>query len=160
MRKFNTNTRNQPEYFTPKWVYEPLGAFDLDPCTHPTGHPRIAPRWFSVCENGLAQPWVGRVWLNPPYGNQTGKWLKRMAAHGNGIVLIFARTETRNFQEFVFNAADAILFVKSRIPFENIDRVSYGNNGGAPSCLIAYGGDNVKALERSGIQGKLVYLRG
>lgn len=50
-------------------------------------------------EGGLESPWIDRVWLNPPYGRETGLWLRTLAAHGSGIALVFARTETEMFHQ-------------------------------------------------------------
>jgi hypothetical protein len=80
-----------------------------------------------------------------------------MVEHGNGIVLIFARTETKAFFDYVWNQADAILFIKGRLKFHTPEGVT-GGTAGSPSVLIAYGEENVKALENCGIEGKLVYL--
>jgi hypothetical protein len=85
-------------------------------------------------------------------------FLEKMVAHGNGIVLIFARTETKAFFDYVWDKADAILFIKGRLKFHMPDG-SQGGTAGSPSVLIAYGSENVKALENSGIAGKIVYLR-
>jgi hypothetical protein len=45
-----------------------------------------------VKDDGLKEAWAGRVWLNPPYGEQTALWLEKMAMHRNGIVLLFERS--------------------------------------------------------------------
>jgi hypothetical protein len=80
------------EWLTPPEILQALGPFDLDPCA-PIKRPwPMAAEHYTVEDNGLAQPWVGRVWCNPPYGLETARWLNRMAQHGNGIALIFART--------------------------------------------------------------------
>ena len=80
-----------------------------------------------------------------------------MVEHGNGVVLIFARTETKAFFDFVWGKADAILFLKGRLKFHHPDG-TIGGTAGSPSVLIAYGKENVKALETCGLAGKLVYL--
>lgn len=67
-----------------------------------------------------------------------------MASHGNGIVLCFARTETRAWQEFV-SSATGILLINKRIKFLNADG-EVKTNGNAPSVLIAFGEDNFKSL--------------
>src|SRR5689334_16014213 len=83
---------------TPKWLVDRLGLFDLDPCQSMTQPWPCARRGFTVRDDGLTLPWgSAEVWLNPPYGIETGKWLSRLAAHGNGMALVFARTETRMF---------------------------------------------------------------
>lgn len=83
-----------------------------------------------------------------------------MASHGDGICLIFARTETRMFFKYVWEAAHAILFLRGRLSFYHVDGTLGEKNSGAPSCLIAYGESNADALRTSGINGYLVTLRG
>ena len=87
---------------------------------------------------------------------ETPKWLEKMAEHNNGIALIFARTDTRMFHDYVFNAA-AILFIKGRLSFYNVNGIK-GGTAGAPSCLVAYGDRAVSRLKNCGINGKLVIL--
>lgn len=136
-----------------------LGAFDLDPCA-----PVEQPGWtrastaYTEKDDGLAQPWVGRVWLNPPYGRGMGDWLARLAEHGNGIALIFARTETRAFHEHVWDKADALLFLRGRLRFHTPDGAQAGP-ANAPSVLIAYGPENAQALKNSGLEGKYIQLK-
>lgn len=79
-----------------------------------------------------------------------------MASHNNGIALIFARTDTRMFHDYVFNA-DAILFIKGRLSFYDVKGIK-GGTAGAPSCLVAYGAKAVERLKNCGIKGKLVKL--
>ena len=84
------------------------------------------------------------------------------AAHGwasrGGIALIFARTETKLWQELVFPVAHAVLFVAGRIRFCHADGTE-GESATAPSALIAYSARDVAALENSGIEGFIVYLK-
>ena len=156
--KFATKTNGHDEWLTPPNIIKSLGEFDLDPCS-PVNRPWDTARThFTIKDDGLKMKWFGRVWLNPPYGNETGGWLSKMVENKNGIALIFARTETLMFFKYVWDKADAILFIKGRISFYNIDGVQAKYSGGAPSCLIAYGQDNVVALENSKIKGQLVYL--
>lgn len=96
------------------------------------------------------------VWLNPPYGNETHLWLARLRLHGNGIALIFARTETKDWRCCVWNAADAIMFLFGRLYFYHANGKRAKANSGAPSALIAYGQNNVEALRESGIAGALI----
>jgi hypothetical protein len=99
------------------------------------------------------------VWLNPPYGAQTIKWIARLAMHGNGCALIFARTETATWTLHIWNKAAGILFFSDRLRFYHINGKQARNNPGAPSALIAYGEENFLALEKSGLAGALVDLR-
>jgi len=146
------------EWLTPPEIIEDLGPFDLDPCASvnqpwPTAHLQ-----YTVDDNGLAKPWHGRVWLNPPYGPETSIWLARLSKHGNGIALIFARTETEMFHNHVWKTAHAVLFLKGRLHFHHPDGSRSPANAGAPSVLVAYGPKNVHALQNSSIQGQLLHL--
>lgn len=146
------------EWLTPPDIIEALGMFDLDPCS-PINRPwDTAKRHFTVLDNGLNQEWVGRVWLNPPYGREASEWLRRLWIHGNGIALIFARTETEMFFDHVWTKADALLFFKGRLYFHHVDGSRAGANAGAPSVLIAYGTENVRLLESVEHWGKLIKL--
>ena len=90
------------EWLTPPELIKSLGEFDLDPCS-PINRPwPIAKEHYTISDNGLVKPWIGRVWCNPPYGPETGKWMARCMAHKNCTALIFARTETRQFFEYVW----------------------------------------------------------
>lgn len=149
------------EWLTPPSIIESLGPFDLDPCA-PSAERRpwdMALNHYSVEDDGLKKPWFGRVWCNPPYGLEASRWLNRLADHGDGIALIFARTETAMFFEHVWAKADAILFIKGRLHFHHVDGTRAAANSGAPSVLIAYGRTNVDSLRSSGIEGALIDLR-
>lgn len=147
------------EWLTPPDIIKSLGSFDLDPCS-PVSRPWDTARvHYNVNDNGLEQDWRGRVWLNPPFGREAVKWLRRMAAHGNGIALIPARTETAMFYECVWGAADAILFIEGRPHFHYVTGERAPFNSGAPICLVAYGIQNIVALDMSGLGVTLPILR-
>lgn len=147
------------EWLTPPRILDLLGPFDLDPCA-PIHRPwPMAVHHYTIEDNGLARPWFGRVWCNPPYGRETDRWLARCVAHGNAIALIFARTETEMFFERVWSAADALLFIRGRLHFHHVTGERAAANSGAPSVLVAYGQNNAEALRVSGIEGQFVPLR-
>lgn len=145
------------EWYTPPWIFQALGInFDLDPC-----HPGDRLPWvpvsliYSLPLNGLLMPWSGKVWCNPPYGSETINWLAKMSAHGNGVALVFARTDCAWFHEHV-TTADAVLFLKGRVRFVDGAGVSGGGGAGSGSMLIAWGAENVKALEGMSSYGFLI----
>ncbi len=146
------------EWLTPPELVQKLGAFDLDPCS-PINAPFLhAKNNFTTLDDGLVKDWFGRVYLNPPYGRGMELWLDKLKNHGNGIALIFARTETKCFFEHIWNDADAILFVKGRIRFYHVSGIQAGTPG-APSVFIAYGSENALALKNSGIEGRYLNLK-
>lgn len=94
--------------------------------------------------------------MNPPYGQETPKWMEKLAAHGDGIALVFSRTDTSWFHDYAAKS-HAICFVRGRIRF--IDQ--WGKVGGSPgtgSMLLAFGLECATALERSGL-GLTVRIR-
>lgn len=139
------------EWWTPPHVFTALGlGFDLDPCA-----PRLpdadwipARKRFSAPEDGLSLPWRGRVWLNPPYGREAGRWVERLADHGNGIALVFSRTDVKWWHAAVPKAT-AVCFVRGRLTFIPGAGQSAPGNSGGPSALIAYGATCAEAVAGS-----------
>jgi hypothetical protein len=155
---FEKSKNTTIEWLTPPELVKQLGEFDLDPCI-PINPPFFHAKCnYNINDNGLEKPWFGRVYMNPPYGKGMEFWMEKLKKHGNGIALIFARTETKCFFNHVWDYADAILFVKGRIKFYNLDGKQVGTPG-SPSIFIAYGQNNAKILQNSGIEGKFIMLK-
>lgn len=144
------------EWLTPPDILRALGGpFDLDPCA-PICRPwDTAARHFTIQDDGLSQAWSGRVWLNPPYGAHTGDWMHKLAEHGQGTALIFARTETDHWHTHIWPRASAILFLRGRLYFHHVSGSKARHNAGAPSALIAYGAEDARLLINSGIAGAI-----
>lgn len=154
---FERTELGKDEWLTPPNIVSALGRFDLDPCS-PINRPwATADKHYTIEDDGLRLPWVGRVWCNPPYGTQTAIWLKKCAEHGNAIALTFARTETRMFFDAVWYNAHALLFIKGRLKFYHVNG-EQGDCAGAPSVLVAYGEENATALQNCSITGRFVRL--
>lgn len=158
---FNHNKLDgKDEWLTPPEIINAFPPFDLDPCA-PVSRPwDTAKNHYTILDNGLMKNWDGCVWMNPPYGRECRKWLEKIAEHRNGIALTFARTETEMFRKFIWEKADAILFIYGRIFFHHVDGAQAKNNGGAPSCLIAYGSEACQRLENANIPGAFIRLKG
>ena len=153
------NTGKTNDWLSLFALVQRLGPFDLDPCGY-AGMPwRLATTTYFLPEkDGLIEPWYGRVFCNPPYGSRTVvPWLKRMAKHANGILLIYARCETQAWQRNVFPFADAVVFLEGRVHFY-LPSGERGKSGTAPSALLAFGQNNVDALRNAGIAGAM-YLK-
>jgi len=137
------STHNESvEWYTPPEVFRWLGdpTFDLDPCSAPPEFQSYVPAKVKLTrkDDGLHRAvWKGSVWLNPPYGRGTGPWLSRMGLHGDGLALVFARTDNGWFHDTIPNA-DAVLFLRGRIKFIRPDG-SRGDGPGAGSMLLAWG---------------------
>lgn len=141
-------------WLTPPELVNALGEFDLDPCASIKRPWDTAKKHYTIQENGLAQPWDGRVWLNPPYSQKVlPHFLRKMAEHGNGIALLFARTNTKNWFEWVFPFAKGLMFLRRKIYFFYPDGTPSKWGATAPSVLIAYSEQDARALKNSGLSG-------
>lgn len=155
---FERSENTKVEWLTPPSLVKKLGVFDLDPCS-PINAPFLhAKTNYTISDDGLTKEWLGRVYLNPPYGRGMELWLEKLKNHGDGIALIFARTETKCFFEHIWNDAHGVLFVKGRIRFYHVSGIQ-GGTPGAPSVFIAYGEQNALALKNSGIEGRFLALK-
>lgn len=61
------------EFYTPPFIIESarkvLGVIDLDPASNEIANRTVqAKRIFTKEDNGLAQEWSGKVWMNHPFG--------------------------------------------------------------------------------------------
>jgi hypothetical protein len=144
----------KPDWYTPKWIFDGLGCeFNLDPC-HPAKRLPWVPvsRTISLPWDGLAATWEGRVWLNPPYGKETPLWLKKMSEHGDGIALVFSRTDTQWFHDAITNTS-GILFLKDRVRFIDSATMEPGGSPGCGSVLISWGGPCAEILRTAKLKG-------
>jgi hypothetical protein len=142
----------------PSWL-KALGTFDMDPCASVNQPWPTATRMLTA--GGLLTEWQGMVWMNPPYGppKVIRPWMKRMAVHNNGVALIFARTETAIWFDYIWPCARAVLFVKGRPHFHYpVTGLKAPANCGGPVALIAYGLGATQRLEDCGIPGRYIYL--
>lgn len=146
-------------WLTPRYILESLGDdFDLDPAYSPPRPLYTAKNYYGEEEDGLKQPWFGKVFCNPPYGRMTGKFAEKAKTHDNSILLTFARTETLWWHTHVWNSASAIFFFKGRLKFINSETLTVGDASPAPSVLIAYGNTMADKLTLLNIEGKCVRL--
>jgi phage N-6-adenine-methyltransferase len=128
-------------------LYAALGApFDLDPCS-PTADRRTAPVrarvYFTAADDGLALPWRGRVFVNPPYGRTLKLWIAKAQAEVTErravlvVALVPARTETLWWHHHIAGAADAFM-LRGRLSFGN------GTPAPFPSALIVWGASSAQ----------------
>jgi hypothetical protein len=170
MKKHQRTTGKNDTWLTPPEIFNALGEFDVDPCAAQLPEGAKLP-WpmagvnVGLPHDGLHDDWwrklfgrKPRMWCNPPFNRyQRPKWMRKMAEHGNGILLIPAATETEAFFKYVWAKADAVCFVKGRPHFHYIDGTRAKANCGCSIALVAYGADNVAALEAADL-GKTIRL--
>ncbi len=126
-------------------LYRVLGAFDLDPCSParpPAATPVQAGRYYTKADNGLALPWEGSVYMNPPYGRSvTGLWTAKAAqevASGRAKIvvgLLPARPGSAWWHDTVAGHA-CVLLLRGRLTFVGADSAAP-----FPSALVVWGGD-------------------
>jgi phage N-6-adenine-methyltransferase len=126
------------EWETPQWLFDELawvyGGFTLDPCA--TERNAKCARYFTRSENGLIQPWTGKVFLNPPYGREIGLWVRKAfeASLSDALVvcLLPARTDTRWWQEYACHGY--VRFLRGRLKFGRAC-----NAAPFPSVIVTFG---------------------
>jgi len=148
-------------WLTPLNLIQALGNFDLDPCCPPVMPWRTAKHmneWEPGMISGLDLDWslYGRTFLNPPYGTETFKWMRKFAEHKRGVAQIFARTDTKGFHEHVFAQAKAIYFLRGRVKFHREDGSCPKNGPAAPSCLVMHTEEDIEAVLASRLTGSLM----
>lgn len=109
------------DWETPQDFFDLLNSefhFELDVCAKPEN--AKCPRYFTPEEDGLKQKWTGVCWMNPPYGREIGRWVKKAydSAHGGATVvcLLPARTDTSWWHDYCMKA-DEIRFIRGRLKF-------------------------------------------
>src|SRR5262249_47045902 len=143
-------------HITPRWIFEVLGPFDLDPAAADPRPWDCAAVNYTERDDGLRQRWFGRPFLNPPFDRYVVPlWIRKLARHGCGTALLHARTET-NWFEPIWESATAILFMADRLSFYRPDGTRQPANSGAPPVLVAFGSDDAERLTAWGIPGPLV----
>ena len=126
---------------TPQDFFEKLDAqyhFTIDAAA--TRENAKCARYFTVVEDGLAQSWAGeRVFCNPPYGREIGRWVRKAWEESERaeliVMLIPARTDTHYFHDYLLGRAE-LHFLRGRLRFTLED----GTCGPAPfpSMLAVY----------------------
>ena len=110
-------TSKTDEWETPQDLFDQLNnefLFSLDPCA--TKKNAKCPKYFTKKDDGLSKDWSEHVvFMNPPYGREIGKWVKKISEEG-GVALLPARTDTKWFHDYIYKKA-RIRFLKGRIKF-------------------------------------------
>jgi hypothetical protein len=94
---------------------------------------------FTVEDDGLAQPWIGRVFLNPPYRREIEVWVRKLLDEYSAgrttaaLALLPARTDTHWFRLL---AECPVCFLDGRLRFSGYDNAAL-----FPSAAVYLGRD-------------------
>ena len=120
-------------------AYNSVYDFDVDVCAVPSN--AKCERYFTPEVDGLKQDWNGTCWMNPPYGRQIGKWVRKAyeeSKNGSVIVcLLPARTDTAWFHDYCMRGK--IEFLRGRLKFGGSK-----NSAPFPSCVVIFDGRLIK----------------
>jgi hypothetical protein len=142
-------TSASEEWYTPAHIVEMardvLGVIDLDPCTSEVANQTVKAAYvYTKDDDGLAQDWTGRVYMNPPYGDVIGQWTTKLVDEYNAgnvdeaIALLPGRIDTQWFQPlFDF----PICCIRGRLKFSGADAATF------PSVVIYMGRNKQKFVE-------------
>lgn len=133
------------QWATPAETFEQLNSefhFNLDPCADADNHK--CEKYFTKDDDGLAQSWGGyRVFCNPPYGRDIGKWVKKSYEEGHKentvvVMLIPARTDTKYFHDYILHRAE-VRFISGRLKFGEAK-----NSAPFPSMIVIFRGPGMQ----------------
>lgn len=129
------------EWATPQDLFDDLdrryGPFTLDPCC--TDDNAKCDKHFTEVEDGLAQTWSGRVFMNPPYGRRVQHWIRKAyesAQSGTAdlvVCLVPSRTDTAWWHDYCMKGE--ITFIRGRVYFRQdgkSDRAPF------PSAVVVF----------------------
>lgn len=125
------------EWGTPLDLFAALNQefrFGVDVCATP--ELAKCERYFTPEQDGLAQKWTGNCWMNPPYGDQIGRWIEKAHQSSKGtatvVCLVPARVDTGWWWDHCLFGE--IRFLRGRLRFGNAE-------AGAPfpSAVVIFG---------------------
>jgi hypothetical protein len=154
----NYSSESVEWYTPPKYidaVRELLGGIDLDPASNDKANAWIkAKQIYTAADDGLARPWRGRVFVNPPYGTENGKsvagaWCQRaMDQYESGAVeacvILVNSVHDQSWQEPLF--AFPVCLVDHRIKFLAGDGTE-NENPTNRNLFVYLGNDRAKFAE-------------
>ncbi|QZP37097.1 phage N-6-adenine-methyltransferase [Halobaculum magnesiiphilum] len=111
-----------PEFVRP--LAEAVGGFDLDAAAGAERSP-IADEAFTEDDDGLAQPWHGDVWLNPPY-SAMDEWTPKVVSElqrpaVDSICYLVKGDSSTDWWQDAVEHAEAVAMLDSRLAFGDGD---------------------------------------
>lgn len=93
------------DWATPQVFFDELNKefkFNLDVCA--SNKNAKCKKFFTEKDNGLSKSWdKSRVFMNPPYGREIGKWVKKASeARGGSWFVYYQRAQIQNTSTNIF----------------------------------------------------------
>jgi phage N-6-adenine-methyltransferase len=134
------------EWETPQDLFDLLDRefhFDLDVCALPTS--AKCERYFTPEDDGLSRAWDGICWMNPPYGEEIGRWVRKAweEARKPGatvVCLVPARVDTGWWWDYCRHGD--VRFLRGRLKFGAAKM-----SAPFPSAVVVFHGDSPAAVE-------------
>ena len=130
-------TSRKCDYETPQSLFDALDHdyhFETDVCA--TNENAKCASYYTPEQDGLAQKWRGVCWMNPPYGRDIGRWVRKAyeEAQSGAIVvcLLPARTDTKWWHDYCMRGA--VTFLRGRVKF-----VGAEHGAPFPSAIVVFG---------------------
>lgn len=150
-------TSGEVEWYTPPEVAAAVvaslgGIVDLDPCADP-GRTFPATQHFTKDDNGLIRPWLGRVYMNPPYGREISAWTTKLRDElregwaTEAVALLPARVDTTWWHEL---APPVACVLRGRLRFSG-----YEQSAPFPSVAVYFGPHRARFAAAFGALGLL-----
>lgn len=145
---------------TPQWFFDKLnakyGPFDLDVCASAentkclewygsgggaTYHDGLEVAWSGVIHTPrgtVSGRWLPKCWMNPPYGREIGKWVKKAYEESTKgclvVALLPARVDTKWFHDWIYGRPNVeVSFLRGRLKFGNAV-----NSAPFPSMVVVF----------------------
>lgn len=141
-----------PEWWTPKKyidaVHKVMGDIDLDPASCEEANKTVmAKQFYSPEDDGLSKEWEGRVFLNPPYGEEGPPFIEKLynslGPVTQAIILVNSRSTDAEWFQPLFDGV--VCFTDHRIDFNSSNEKETSSTHG--SCFIYFGPNKEKFAE-------------
>lgn len=151
------------EWYTPKEyidsVYEVLSEIDLDPAScEEANHTIKAQKFYTKEDDGLSHPWIGKVFLNPPYGEDGPPFIEKLIQEYKTenvtefILLVNSRATDAEWFQSLYDGI--ICFTDHRIDFDSPEEKNTSSTHG--SCFVYFGHNEKKFAESFSKYGSIL----
>lgn len=141
------------EHYTPRTIWMRasivMEGIDCDPASDNDYNVSTAKVHYTKRHDGLHQEWIGRIWLNPPFGNGVGDWFHKLSveiAEGRtveAVVLWKAALETEAARSLIrIPIYQCSAVPRRRVTYRSGDKKQGGGNSATFTTMLYYFGPN------------------